>query len=633
MCGILGLYNSNGIAPPGETFLAALERLRLRGPDDSGIWHDERIALGHRRLSIVDLSPAGHQPMESSDRRYTIVFNGEIYNHRDLRVQLTPRHGWRGTSDTETLLEAYRAWGVDCLNRINGMFAFAIWDRTERTLFVARDRMGVKPLYYAERDGNFAFASRPSALTALLDESLDMDPEALRVYMELGYVPAPLSFHRGLKKLPPAHYLLVSARGIRRVRYWDYRCIAPEPAWSLREEGDLVEELQALISSAVRIRLMSDVPLGAFLSGGVDSALVVAAMKSAGVEHPLAFTIGFKEARFNEAPAAARIAESLGVDHVVEMVDVNDLVQLLPTYIDRFDEPLADSSAFPTMAVARLARRHVTVALSGDGADELFGGYHYYPMVSRLRPWLGCRQPWKDRAQRVLRTLFGHRGKLLAGALASNGTVGLFNYLRSTGKHDLTLIHGDVASSTSGSESWFEQFAAGFAVDLPAAETSMRLDAGFTLPELFLQKVDVATMAFSLEARCPMTDYRLVEWAMRLPVQFKIRGGETKYLLKKALSRHLPANLVYRPKMGFGVPIASWLRGPLRQWAQSLVHDDTLMSKVPLDRVRVRELLRQQLDAERESHPLVWSVLMLLCFVQRYDSREALPTISYREVA
>jgi asparagine synthase (glutamine-hydrolysing) len=401
----------------------------------------------------------------------------------------------------------------------------------------------------------------------------------------------------------------------------------------LRDEGDLVEELQALISNAVQVRLMSDVPLGAFLSGGVDSALVVAAMKSAGVEHPQAFTIGFKEARFNEAPAAARIAEALGVDHVVEMVDVNDLIQLLPTYIDRFDEPLADSSAFPTMAVARLARRHVTVALSGDGADELFGGYHYYPMVSRLRPWLSWPERWKARAQRVLRTFFGHRGKLLAGALDSNGTVGLFNYLRSTGKHDLSLVHGDVVSPTAGSESWFEQFAAGFAVDLPAAETSMRLDAGFTLPELFLQKVDVATMAFSLEARCPMTDYRLVEWAMRLPLQFKIRNGETKYLLKKALSRHLPADLVYRPKMGFGVPIASWLRGPLRQWAQSLIHDDTLMSKVPLDRVRVRELLRQQLNAERESHPLVWSVLMLLCFVQRYDSREALPTISYREVA
>ncbi len=627
------MYNSGGIAPPGAAFAAALDRLRPRGPDDWGTWHDERVALGHRRLSIVDLSPTGHQPMVSSDRRYTMVFNGEIYNHRDLRRLLSPRDGWRGTSDTETLLEAYRAWGVNCLGRLNGMFAFAIWDGSERTLFAARDRMGVKPLYYAERDGNFAFASRPSALTTLLDEDLDIDAEALRAYLELGYVPAPLSFHRGIRKLPPAHYVLVNAQGTRRVRYWDFRCIAPEPTWSSRKEGDLVEELQALIADAVQLRLMSDVPLGAFLSGGVDSALIVAAMKSAGVEHPKAFTIGFKHARFNEVPAASRIAGSLGVDHVVETLDGGDLLELLPLYIEQFDEPFADSSAFPTLAVARLARRHVTVALSGDGADELFGGYHYYPLMSRIAPLLRWPEPSRRGAQKALRLLAGYRGKLLAHALDSGSAVGLFNYLRSSGKHFSSLIDSDIVSSTSGSESWFEQFAAGFAVDLPAAETGMRLDGGLTLPDLFLQKVDVATMAFSLEARCPMTDYRLVEWAMRLPAEYKIRNGQTKYLLKKALCRRLSPDLVYRPKMGFGVPIADWLRGPLREWAQSLVHDDRLMSKVPLDRIRVRELLRQQQSAARKSHPLVWSVLMLLCFVQRYDAREALPRIRYREVA
>jgi asparagine synthase (glutamine-hydrolysing) len=378
---------------------------------------------------------------------------------------------------------------------------------------------------------------------------------------------------------------------------------------------------------------MSDVPLGAFLSGGVDSALVVAAMKSAGVGHPKTFTIAFKEKAFNEGPAAASAAEHLGVDHVHETLDVNSLLDLLPAYIQEYDEPFADSSAFPTMAVARLARRHVKVALSGDGADELFGGYHYYPLIDRLAPMLGWRTASKRAAQQFLKRLPWHRTKLLAGALQSQNTVALFHYLRSVGKDYPTLLSGDLLHATANSETWFAQYAASFAMDLSAAETAMRLDAGVTLPDLFLQKVDVATMAFSLEARCPMTDYRLAEWAMRLPMHYKLRNGETKYLLKKVLNKYLPASHVYRPKMGFGVPLAQWLRGPLRTWADELIHDDTLMSRVPLDKARVRQLRQQQLAGERESHPLLWSVLMLLCFVQSHDAARALPVIAYREVA
>jgi asparagine synthase (glutamine-hydrolysing) len=591
------------------------------------------VWLGHRRLSIVDLSPAGHQPMETSDKRYVIVFNGEIYNHKELRASLHPPCGWRSSSDTETLLEAYRAWGARCLDRINGMFSFAIWDRIDRTMFVARDRMGVKPLYYSYQNGRFGFASRPGALTQLLmDSALSVDPEALRVFLEIGYIPAPLSFHRDIHKLPAGHYLLVTPLGIRRVRYWDFRSIKPDPSMNSRPEGELIEELDALVRSAVKCRLMADVPLGAFLSGGVDSSLVVAAMKCAGVEHPKTFTIAFKEKAFNEGPAAARTAEHLGVDHVHETLDVNSLLDLLPTYIEEYDEPFGDSSAFPTMAVTRLARRHVTVALTGDGADELFAGYHYFPLIDRLAPLLAWSQRNKATAQRILNSLPWHRTKLLAGALQSHDTVALFHFLRSVSKDYPTLLNKDISTSTSGSETWFEQFATGFAMDLTPTETAMRLDTGLTLPDLFLQKVDVATMAFSLEARCPMTDYRLVEWAMRLPMQFKLRNGETKYLLKKVLSKYLPAECVYRRKMGFGVPLAQWLRGPLRTWAEELVYDDTLLSKLPLDRTRVRNLLRQQLDGTRESHPLVWSMLMLLCFVQTHSARAA-PATAYREVA
>ena len=634
MCGILGLFDPAGVGVSPPRFAAALDRYQRRGPDDSGTWSDDKVLLGHRRLAIVDLSPQGHQPMESSDRRFVIVFNGEIYNHAALRPLLSPQHGWRGTSDTETLIEAYRAWGTECLSRLNGMFAFAIWDRTEQTLFVARDRMGVKPLYYFHHQGSFGFGSRPGGLSQLLgDGGLNIDPEALRVYLELGYVPAPLSFQKDLQKLPAGHYLLVNARGLRRIRYWDYRCIKSDPGMQARPEGELVEELDALIQSAVKVRLMADVPLGAFLSGGVDSAVVVAAMRKVGVDHPKTFTIAFNEAQFDEGAAAAEAAKHLGVDHVHETLDVNSLLSLLPTYIEEYDEPFSDSSAFPTMAVARLARRHVTVALSGDGADELFGGYHYYPLMNRLARLLAWRPRMRRSAGRWISSLPGHRSKLLAGALRAQDVVGLFHYLRSVGKDYPSLVTDELLESTPDSQSWFAQFATGFAMDLEASETAMRLDAGFTLPDLFLQKVDVATMAYSLEARCPMTDYRLVEWAMRLPARYKIRNGQSKYLLKKVLTRYLPERCVYRPKMGFSVPLAQWLRGPLRSWAQDLIHDDMLMSSLPLDKERVRAILQQQLSGERESHPLLWSVLMLLCFVQTHGARRALPTMAYREVA
>jgi asparagine synthase (glutamine-hydrolysing) len=633
MCGILGIHNPAGIAPDLDWFAAALDRLKRRGPDDVGTWHDACVRLGHRRLAIVDLSAAGHQPMESADRRYVIVFNGEIYNHRELRLKLQPRGGWSSTSDTETLLEAYRAWGTDCLQRLNGMFAFAIWDRIDRTLFLARDRIGVKPLYFAERKGEFAFASRPGALMAALGGDLELNPEALRVYLELGYIPAPLAFHRDMHKLAPGHYIVVNSRGTRIVRYWDFRSIRPDVRMGTRPEGELVEEIDALIKDAVKVRLMSDVPLGAFLSGGVDSALVVAGMKAAGVTHPRTFTIAFREAEFDEGPAAAKSAEYLGVDHVHETLDVNSLLDLLPLYIEEYDEPLADSSAFPTMAVARLARRHVTVALSGDGADELFGGYHYYPLMDRLSSTLRWRRQVKGLVAGLAGLFPAHRAKLLAGALSCNDPVALFGYLRGVGKDYPALLSSDVTSAPGGADTWFAQFAAGFAVDLSGAEIGMRLDAGLTLPELFLQKVDVATMAFSLEARCPMTDYRLVEYAMRLPQELKLRDGQTKYLLKKALARYLPAKHIQRKKMGFGVPIAAWLRGPLRSWAQELIHDDALIDHALLDRSRVRALLQQHLSGQREAHPLLWSVLMLLCFVQKYDPKRASARVSYREVA
>ena len=592
------------------------------------------MLLGHRRLAIVDLSPSGHQPMVSADGRFVIVFNGEIYNHLEVRRRLAPSGGWRTSSDTETLLESYRHWGVGCLEHLNGMFAFAIWDTAERRMFVARDRMGVKPLYYSWHDGTFAFASRPRALLPLLSSSgSEIDLDALRMYSELGYIPAPLSFYRGVHKLRPGHFLLVDARGARETCYWDYRHIAPDLSLLGRNENELADQLDELVRDATRARLMSDVPLGAFLSGGVDSAYVVAAMKASGVSVPNTFTIAFAEPKYDESPAAAAIARHIGVRHVTETLSVGDLLQLLPLYVEEVDEPLADSAAFPQMAVARLARQHVTVALTGDAGDELFGGYHYYHLLTQLHRTSGWPPLAKRSLQFALRMLPSHRAKLLAGALGTSTLAGTFNYMRTVSKDFGSFVSDTVLDQTQSSLRRFEQTAAGFAEGLSSADVGMRLDLAYTLADGYLQKVDVATMAMSLEARCPFVDYRLVEWAMRLPVQFKLRGRSTKYLLKKALCRYLPPSLVYQPKRGFCVPVGDWLRGPLRNWAQELLHDESVLSRVPLHRERISELFTLHASGARDAHPVLWGVLMLLCYVAKHDRGLELPPVMAKRAA
>jgi asparagine synthase (glutamine-hydrolysing) len=626
VCGIVGVFDIGGHLPSPERFADCMDRLQRRGPDDLGTWSNSVVRLGHRRLAIVDLTPTGHQPMVSTDGRYVIVFNGEIFNHGALRKQLAPSGGWVGSSDTETLLEAYRHWGSGCLDRLNGMFSFAIWDNVERRLFLARDRMGKKPLYYSWADGRLVFASRPTAMTRLIgDTGAEIDPQSLRVFMELGYIPAPLSFYRKIRKLPPGHFMVVDTRGPRATRYWDYRHIVPDTSLLNRSEDELVDELDSLMRDATKARLMSDVPLGAFLSGGVDSAYVVAAMKAVGGTAPKAFSIAFREEAYNEGPAARAIAQHIGVDHVVETLSVGDLLALLPLYVDEFDEPFADSSAFPTMAVARLARRHVTVALTGDAGDELFGGYHYYHLIESLARTRGWPAGIKRLAQTTLALFPSHKAKLLAGALRPRTLVGTFNYLRSFAKDFEPLLADSVLHKTGSSNDWFERSALGFAPGLTSAEIGMRLDMGLTLVDDYLQKVDVATMALSLEARCPFLDYRLVEWSMRLPADFKLRGRHTKYLLKKALCRYLPAELVHRPKKGFGVPVAQWLRGPLRSWAEQLLYDDSLVSRVPLEKERMRELFKLHTSGARDAHPLLWATLMLLCYVARHERGSDLP--------
>src|SRR5262245_48038365 len=518
--------------------------------------------------------------MHSRDGRYVIVHNGEVYNHLELRDAIGGP--WRGTSDTETILAAFARFGPRAVERMHGMFAFAIWDRAERSLFAARDRMGVKPLFYHTSPERFAFASRPRALHALLPElPRAIEPQALRLYLEAGYVPAPLSIFAGIAKLQPAHHLSWRDGRLAVERYWDGSGIAPEPGWERRPAEELLDELEELVARSVRWRLLSDVPLGAFLSGGIDSSVVVGAMRRFSTGPVKTFTIGFEERRFDESAHAAAVARHLDTEHHGEMLSVDQLLELVPLFAAEYDEPFYDVSAFPTLALSRMARKHVTVALSGDGGDESFAGYHYYEIAERLRRLRAL--PLSGTLARSLSGLPFHRTRLLAGALAERSDAASFAFVRSVAKDFVPVASPELLAGTRSLADWFEEEAARLPRGLAAAEQGMRLDCRYTLPDDYLVKVDVASMAFSLEAREPLLDHALVEWGMRLPLTWKLRNGRNKWLLRRLAARFVPAELLDRPKQGFVVPMDRWLRGPLREWARERCEDPTLLAKLPLD--------------------------------------------------
>jgi len=629
MCGIVGVVGIQG-APDPEVVRNAAATLAARGPDDSGVWISENVGLGHRRLAILDVTAAGHQPMSSREGRFVIVYNGEIYNFRDLRGELQePGADWRSSSDTEVVLAAYAKWGPRCLERFHGMFAFAIWDRLRKCLFAARDRMGVKPFYYCFSSAGFAFASRPRALFPLFPALPgDLDLQALRFYLEAGYVPAPWSIFQSIRKLPPAHCLTWSGGELRLERYWDLGSIAPEPGWENRNEGELLDELDEIVSRNVRRRMVSDVPVGAFLSGGIDSSVVAALMAKHSSRPIKTFTIGFQAGRYDESVYAAEVAKKIGTEHFCDPLDAGDLLELVPRYFEEFDEPFSDSSAFPTMAVSRAARRQVTVSLSGDGGDELFGGYPYYGMVNRLEPFFHLPAPIRRWTASAAGILPRHRFQLLAAALRKRNPAEVFCFARSLTKDFASLLEPGAASRTVSFPEHLLEIAKAFPPGLRAAEQAMRLDALCTLPDDYLQKVDVSSMAFSLESREPLLDHELVEWSLRLPLKWKLRGARGKYLFCKLAFRYVPRELLERPKHGFEIPLAEWLRGPLAGWAEERFHEKSLFERVPLNQTKLRELFELHRSGRRNAHPLLWAAAVLLEFCSRLSKREPAPVLA-----
>lgn len=580
------------------------DAIQHRGPDDWGAFVAPGTALGMRRLSIIDVG-GGHQPIGNEDGQVQVVFNGEIYNHRALREELLARgHVFRTHSDTETIVHGYEEWGDDVVTRLRGMFGFAIWDLRRERLFVARDRVGIKPLSYWEHEGGVAFCSELRSVLALPRFSPEVDDAAVARYLAFGYVPEPLTIFRGVKKLPPAHCFSWTAReGVQVRQYW--RPFQAENRGIT--EGEAIIELRRLLAEAVESHLESEVPLGAFLSGGLDSSTVVALMARAMSRKVQTFSIGFEEREFNEAPDAAVAAALIGTDHTSLIVHP-DVDALFDGLVAAFDEPFSDSSAIPTYLVSELARRTVTVSLSGDGGDELFGGYTRYLDVLQRREWPAPVRALADAAGHLLPPGFFGRGRLLDIGRSREGrytsTVALPPRRADGGiaRDHVAAQAGDFASLLAPAF----QRAAGR--DFATQVTFVDLET--YLPGDILTKVDRTTMAVSLEARVPLLDHPLIEFAASLPSSMKIRDGRGKHLFRKAIEAIVPPVVLTRPKRGFAVPLAAWLRGPLAHRLEAIRRDGARSARY-VDPVALERVIGEHQSGRRDHSPLLWNVIVL----------------------
>ena len=614
MCGIAGVLGPAGADRDLLTRMAG--RLAHRGPDAQGLFSEAPIGLAHRRLAVLGLGEAGAQPMTSASGRYVVVYNGEIYNHLELRDELAlTGHAptWRGGSDTETLLAGIEAWGLrSLLGRSIGMFAIALWDRHERRLTLTRDRLGEKPLSFAHHGPDLLFASQPSALREMRGFRPTIDPDALTDLLRYGQVPGARTIHHEVRTLPPGTLLEVTVGPSGRVTSVG----TPEPWWSFLDvaragirspltgsDTALTDMVETAVSDAVRSQLISDVPLGAFLSGGIDSSLVVAMMRRLTTQPVRTFTIGFSEQRFDESPFARAVARHLGTDHTELIVSPADALATIPELPRHYDEPFADASQLPTLLVSRLARGSVTVSLSGDGGDELFGGYSRYARAER---YTRVPRPIALAAMLVLHSAGQTRKASAAAALGRGPEVAVRRLISANPAADAFVLGADASESASRFRSAWNA-TEGLGV---LTERFMALDTTGYLPDDILHKVDRAAMAVSLETRVPLLDHRIVALAWRLPLHLKVRDGVGKWVLREVLARHVPRDLFERPKSGFGIPLGEWLRGPLRTWADRLLAPDLLIEDGLLDHIRVGRLWQQHLQRRWDAGYDLWPILM-----------------------
>lgn len=648
MCGIAGILEPISTVTQGSLCSSAAAMsscLYHRGPDDRGVWCDAEagIALAHRRLSIVDLSSEGHQPMVSPSGRYILVYNGEVYNHAALRSELE-RQGstFHGHSDTEVVLAAIESWGLKAaILKFNGMFAIAVWDRREQQLSLVRDRVGIKPLYYGRVGSSFVFGSELKALRMHPGFNNSIDRNALALYMKYAYVPAPFSIFAGISKLMPGQILEVESRGHtvtdQSTMYWSARDVA-EAGLANPFSGtadDAVQVLEDQLRDAIRLRMVADVPVGAFLSGGYDSSLVVALMQLESDRPVRTFTIGSFDAGYDEASNARAVANHLGTDHTELYVSAGDAMEVIPRLPVLYDEPFADSSQIPTFLVSQLAREQVTVSLSGDGGDELFAGYNRHLWAPRVwekvrRIPVGVRsaaatsalsvapRAWDHAFERMgfmlprklrVRTP-GDKVHKLAGVLAAGAPDSMYNLLVSQWTDPSSFVLGTDALPPARAALNCRRTPPAF------TEQMMYWDLVGYLPDDILTKVDRASMGVSLEARVPLLDHRLVELAWQFPLNLKLRDGGGKWILRQVLQRYVPSKLVDRPKAGFGLPIGDWLRGPLRGWTEELLDEERLRSEGYFDPEPIRRKWREHLSGDRSWQHQLWTVLMFQAWLE-----------------
>jgi asparagine synthase (glutamine-hydrolysing) len=615
MCGIAGIVYENPEARVEDALVRRMcDAIRHRGPDDDGVFADRGAGLGMRRLSIIDVA-GGQQPIFNEDRSCVIVYNGEIYNHREVRAELERRgHRYRTESDTETILHAYEEYGDACVEHLRGMFGIAIWDIKRRRLFLARDRFGKKPLYYTIPGGShprLVFGSELKAILVVPGVERRVDPQAVADYAAWGYVPDPLSIYQGIAKLPPAHTLAYENGRVTVTKYWDVDYTRPA---RIESEASYVERTLEILDEAVRIRLMSEVPLGAFLSGGTDSSLVVALMTRHTPGRVKTFSIGFEEEKYNELPYARRVAEHFATDHHEEIVRP-DAQRDVDALVKQFDEPFADSSMIPTYYVSRLARRHVTVALSGDGGDELFAGYLRYVEDDSVRLANALPRPVRDAVlSTVTRAMpAGARGidrlrNMMGDAddqYLRHMTSGLTHTARDVFDPEFLRSLGDPDPARVA-----RPFLAAVA-DADPLSRRQYLDTHTYLPGDILTKVDRASMMVSLEARAPILDHVLAEFAATIPVELRLKGMTTKYLLKKVAERLMPAELVHRPKLGFAIPVAHWVKHEWAEQSDELVRGQRARQRGTFRGGYLDRIMDEHRAGKRDNSSRIWSLMML----------------------